>query len=167
MCNLLHKSCKLHSGSVCVQRGEKGMRTPCTWLPETASPLEASTQEEQSLLRNHHPHRLPHPSAHGCQPATFLSATLKLKVKKQHHRLCSSTAVPAVLLQLWAQCRTLGLLLPLPSHEGTDGGRARPPDQTRVQGTAAGSILHRLPAPCTGCLHSHSAGGQLPTFLQL
>lgn len=49
-----------------------------------------------------------------------------------------------------------GLSPAAPQPRG-EGGRARPPAQTRVQGTAAGSILHQLPAACIACLHCHSS----------
>lgn len=39
------KSCKLHSGSVCVQTAEKGVHTPYARLPGTISALEESTQQ--------------------------------------------------------------------------------------------------------------------------
>lgn len=43
--SLILKSCQLHSGSVCLWAGEKGVHTPCTRLPGAVSALEASTQQ--------------------------------------------------------------------------------------------------------------------------
>lgn len=154
LCKLLHKSCKLHSGSVCVQTGGKGhtlhtaarnsitfgsKHTGGTEFTEEPPPSPTASSKESNIC------------VHGCQPATFLSTTLKLS-KKEHHRLCSSTAVRAVLLQLWAQCRTLGLLLPLPSHEGTMAGPGLQPRHVfRAQQRAASCIscLQPASAACT------------------
>lgn len=57
--SLFKKSCELHSESGHVQTMKKGISTAHTLHTADSSPLQATTQEQNSLLRNHHSPGLP------------------------------------------------------------------------------------------------------------